>query len=133
MGCGHPGTRCTKLMRDCATLTATPATATALEVEIKFAAWAEGILLKMDDAQTQKMLNTEFGGMNEVLADLYADTGDKRWLDAVASFRSSRGYRSAGATSGHPQWSARQYAGAETARLADALHLRRRKIRWRGR
>ena len=26
------------------------------------------------------MLNTEFGGMNEVLADLYADTGDARWL-----------------------------------------------------
>jgi hypothetical protein len=26
------------------------------------------------------MLNTEHGGMNEVLADLYADTGDKRWL-----------------------------------------------------
>src|SRR5215475_205445 len=52
----------------------------ALEVEIKFAAWAESILLKLDDAQTQKMLNTEFGGMNEVLVDLYADTGDKRWL-----------------------------------------------------
>ena len=52
----------------------------ALQVEIKFATWAEGLLLKMDDAQTQKMLNTEFGGMNEVLADLYADTGDKRWL-----------------------------------------------------
>ncbi len=53
---------------------------TALEVEIKFAAWAEGILSKLDDAQLQKMLNTEFGGMPEVLADLYADTGDKRWL-----------------------------------------------------
>ena len=26
------------------------------------------------------MLNTEFGGMNEILADLYADTGDRRWL-----------------------------------------------------
>ena len=26
------------------------------------------------------MLATEFGGMNEVLADLYADTGDRRWL-----------------------------------------------------
>src|SRR5215831_14969007 len=51
----------------------------ALEVEIKFAAWAEGILSKLDDAQLQKMLNTEFGGMNEVMADLYADTGDKRW------------------------------------------------------
>ncbi|MGH9939870.1 MAG: beta-L-arabinofuranosidase domain-containing protein, partial [Blastocatellia bacterium] len=52
----------------------------ALEVEIKFAAWAEGILSKLDDEQLQKMLNTEFGGMPEALADLYADTGDKRWL-----------------------------------------------------
>src|SRR5947199_9512255 len=32
------------------------------------------------------MLNTEFGGMNEVLADLYADTGDKRWLDLSHHF-----------------------------------------------
>ena len=53
---------------------------TALEIETRFAAWAEGILANLDDAQTQRMLNTEFGGMNEVLADLYADTGDKRWL-----------------------------------------------------
>ena len=53
---------------------------TALEVEIKFAAWAEKLLSRMTPEQTQHMLNTEFGGMNEVLADLYADTGDKRWL-----------------------------------------------------
>ncbi|HEY6806368.1 MAG TPA: beta-L-arabinofuranosidase domain-containing protein [Pyrinomonadaceae bacterium] len=53
---------------------------TALEVEAKYAAWAESIMSKLNDEQTQKMLNTEFGGMNEVLADLYADTGDKRWL-----------------------------------------------------
>jgi DUF1680 family protein len=59
---------------------------TALEVETKFAAWAEGILLKLDEAQTQKMLNTEFGGMMEVLADLYADTGDKRWLNLSHHF-----------------------------------------------
>jgi len=59
---------------------------TALEVETKFAGWAEGILLKLDDAQTQKMLNTEFGGMNEVLADLYADTGDRRWLNLSHHF-----------------------------------------------
>lgn len=58
----------------------------ALDVEIKFAAWAEGILIKLDDAQTQKMLNTEFGGMNEVLADLYADTGDTRWLNLSHHF-----------------------------------------------
>ena len=53
---------------------------TALELETKYAAWAEAILLKMNPEQIQQMLNTEFGGMNEVLADLYADTGDQRWL-----------------------------------------------------
>ena len=53
---------------------------TALEVEIKFAGWAESIVSKLDDDQDQKMLATEFGGMNEVAADLYADTGDPRWL-----------------------------------------------------
>ncbi|HMV51084.1 MAG TPA: glycoside hydrolase family 127 protein, partial [Blastocatellia bacterium] len=58
----------------------------ALELEIKFAAWCESIMSKLDDAQTQKMLGTEFGGMNEVLADLYADTGDKRWLDLSHRF-----------------------------------------------
>jgi DUF1680 family protein len=58
----------------------------ALDIELKYAAWAESILLKLDDAQTQKMLNTEFGGMNEVLADLYADTGDRRWLDLSYHF-----------------------------------------------
>ncbi len=53
---------------------------TALEVEIKFAEWAEEILAPLDEAQIQRMLNTEFGGMNEVMVDLYADTGDERWL-----------------------------------------------------
>jgi uncharacterized protein len=53
---------------------------TALDVEVKFAQWAEGVLSPLTGAQLQQMLNTEFGGMNEVLADLYADTGDRRWL-----------------------------------------------------
>jgi DUF1680 family protein len=59
---------------------------TALEVEIKFAAWADGILSKLTDAQIQKMLATEFGGMNEIMADLYADTGDARWLKTCDYF-----------------------------------------------
>jgi uncharacterized protein len=59
---------------------------TALEVEIKFAGWADGILSKLNEAQIQRMLNTEFGGMNEVMADLYADTGDSRWLRACDYF-----------------------------------------------
>ena len=59
---------------------------TALDIEIKVAAWSEGIVAKLDDAQTQTMLNTEFGGMPEVLADLYADTGDQRWLQLSHRF-----------------------------------------------
>jgi hypothetical protein len=58
----------------------------ALTVETKFAAWAEGVLEPLDDAQIAKMLNTEHGGMNEVLADLFVDTGDRRWLDLSYRF-----------------------------------------------
>lgn len=54
--------------------------AQALQVETGFAAWAEKVLAPLSDQQVQRMLLTEFGGMNEVLADLYADTGDARWL-----------------------------------------------------
>ena len=59
---------------------------TALRVETKFATWAEGVLAPLDDEQIAAMLNTEHGGMNEVLADLYADTGDRRWLDLSYRF-----------------------------------------------
>jgi len=53
---------------------------TALDVEARFAGWAARVLAPLDDTQLAKMLNTEHGGMNEVLADLYVDTGDARWL-----------------------------------------------------
>jgi DUF1680 family protein len=52
----------------------------ALAMSVSYATWAEGVLAPLTDAQVQKMLDTEHGGMNEVLADLYADTGDRRWL-----------------------------------------------------
>ncbi|MHB8055476.1 MAG: beta-L-arabinofuranosidase domain-containing protein [Candidatus Aminicenantales bacterium] len=61
--------------------------ATALEVETKFAAWAEKILQKLTEEQDQKMLNTEFGAMNEVMVDLYADTGDSRWRTVADKFQ----------------------------------------------
>src|SRR5215468_2376814 len=59
---------------------------TALDVEVRFAAWAENILSPLSAEQIQRMLATEFGGMNEVLADLYADTGDARWLALSGKF-----------------------------------------------
>ena len=58
----------------------------ALEVEVALARWADGVLSGLGDAQVQAMLNTEHGGMAEVLVDLYADTGDVRWLNRSLTF-----------------------------------------------
>ena len=59
---------------------------TALELEVKFAEWTERVLSQLNDEQIQTMLNTEFGGMNEVMVDLFEDTGDRRWLDLSRKF-----------------------------------------------
>ncbi|HEX7654574.1 MAG TPA: beta-L-arabinofuranosidase domain-containing protein, partial [Verrucomicrobiae bacterium] len=63
-------------LRDAYRLTGNPQ---ALAVEVQFAGWVDAVLRPLTEAQIQKMLNTEFGGMNEVMADLYADTGDPHW------------------------------------------------------
>lgn len=59
---------------------------TALDVRVKFGSWAEKYLAPMDDSTIQRMLACEFGGMNEVMADLYADTGVRKWLDLSYKF-----------------------------------------------
>ncbi|MFN8241352.1 MAG: glycoside hydrolase family 127 protein [Bacteroidales bacterium] len=53
---------------------------TALEVSSRFADWLDGIVSGLSDEQVQKMLVCEHGGIAEVLADLYADTGNKNYL-----------------------------------------------------
>ena len=52
----------------------------ALAVETKLADWLEKTFSGLDEGQMQQILACEHGGMNEVLADLYADTGDQRYL-----------------------------------------------------
>jgi uncharacterized protein len=52
----------------------------ALEVSKGLADWFGKTLGGLDQIQMQKILACEHGGMNEVLADLYADTGDERYL-----------------------------------------------------
>ena len=58
----------------------------ALEVERGLADWLDGILSRLSDEQVQQMLRTEHGGMNEVLADLAADTGEERYLRMAARY-----------------------------------------------
>jgi uncharacterized protein len=60
--------------------------ARALAVERKLADFINGSLTGIDHAQMQKILACEHGGMNEVLADLYADTGDEKYLKLSQRF-----------------------------------------------
>jgi DUF1680 family protein len=53
---------------------------TALDVEKRFADWLDKIVSPLNDAQVQEMLRCEHGGISETLADLYADTGDPKYL-----------------------------------------------------
>jgi len=52
----------------------------ALEVEIHLADWLEKHMAALGDPQMETLLQVEYGGMNWVLSDLYADTGDARYL-----------------------------------------------------
>jgi len=53
----------------------------ALEVEAKLGMWLVDVFAGLDDAQIQLVLRCEYGGMNEVLADLAADTGNVAFAD----------------------------------------------------
>ncbi|HNX05075.1 MAG TPA: glycoside hydrolase family 127 protein, partial [Opitutales bacterium] len=60
--------------------------AQAKEVLIHFGDWCVNVTSPLSDADMQKMLGSEHGGMNEVLADIYAITGDPKYLDAAERF-----------------------------------------------
>lgn len=52
----------------------------------RFAAWTAGMTAALSDEQMQAMLRAEHGGMNELLADVYQMTGERRYLDAARRF-----------------------------------------------
>ncbi|MEJ7684572.1 MAG: beta-L-arabinofuranosidase domain-containing protein [Segetibacter sp.] len=58
----------------------------ALNIAMKFADWADNKFKNLSEAQWQKMLITEYGGMNETLANLYAFTANKKYLSLADKF-----------------------------------------------
>lgn len=58
----------------------------ARDMLVAFADWAEALVAGLDDTQLQRILDTEHGGMNEVLADVAAITGDRRYLALARRF-----------------------------------------------
>jgi len=55
--------------------------ATAKDVMLRLADWCGSMVKDLPDERRERMLNCEHGGMAEALADAYAITGEKRFLD----------------------------------------------------
>lgn len=58
----------------------------ALEMFYKLCDWGIEAIKNLDDATMERMLGTEFGGMDEVYADAYDLSGKKKYLDAAIRF-----------------------------------------------
>ncbi|MCC8408997.1 glycoside hydrolase family 127 protein [Mucilaginibacter sp. UR6-1] len=58
----------------------------AKTILLKYADWAYKLTFKLSDAQIQRMLTSEHGGMNEVFADVAAISGDKKYLELARRF-----------------------------------------------
>jgi len=54
--------------------------AQALQVALDLGGYIGKVFAALSDEQVQQVLNCEHGGINESFAELYARTGDKRWL-----------------------------------------------------
>jgi len=52
----------------------------ALQLEVALGDWLDRHMSHLSDAQLADLMTIEFGGMNWVMSDLYADTGDARYL-----------------------------------------------------
>ena len=55
-----------------------------------FCDWAIDLTAGLSDEQMERALHTEHGGMNEVLADAYAITGDQKYLTVAKRFSHRR-------------------------------------------
>ena len=62
----------------------------AKKLFLDFCDWAIDLASGLTDEQVERTLHTEHGGMNEVLADAYAITGDKKYLDVAKRFSHKR-------------------------------------------
>jgi len=60
--------------------------ADARTVLVGLSDWALGLASHLSDAQMQAMLKSEHGGMNEVLADVSAMTGERKYLGLAQRF-----------------------------------------------
>ena len=58
----------------------------ARDLLVRYGDWCEQVTSGLSDAQAQRMIGTEYGGMNEVLADIYAITGNQKYIELAKRF-----------------------------------------------
>ena len=58
----------------------------ALRVVTGIADWIEALMKNLSEEQRLKMLNCEYGGMQDVLANIYSISGNKKYLDLSYKF-----------------------------------------------
>ncbi|MEU5260931.1 beta-L-arabinofuranosidase domain-containing protein [Amycolatopsis sp. NPDC021455] len=103
----------------------------ARDVLLNLAGWVDRRTAKLTSSQMQSVLGTEFGGMNDVLAELYQYTGDTRWLTAAQRFDHAAVFNPLAANQDQlnglhantqvPKWigAAREYKATGTTRYRD--------------
>jgi DUF1680 family protein len=103
----------------------------AKTVLLAFAGWVDQRTRKLTTDQMQKIMQTEFGGMNEVMADIYHQTGDKKWLTVAQRFDHAAVFNPLASNQDQlsglhantqvPKWigAAREYKATGTTRYAD--------------
>jgi uncharacterized protein len=101
------------------------------EVLLRLAAWVDSRTSRLNASQMQAMLETEFGGMNDVLAALYQQTGDSKWLTVAQRFDHANVFNPLAANQDQlngkhantqvPKWigAAREYKATGTTRYRD--------------
>jgi len=60
--------------------------AKALEIVTRMAEWVQNTVGSLTEEQCLRMLNCEYGGMNDVLANIYAITGNTKYLKLARKF-----------------------------------------------
>lgn len=58
----------------------------ARQLLVRFGDWCVNLTSRLSDDQMQQMIAAEYGGMNETLADIFAITGDSKYLKAAERF-----------------------------------------------
>ena len=103
----------------------------ARDVLLAFAGWVDTRTCRLSYSQMQSMLDTEFGGMNDVLTDIYQYTGDARWLTVAQRFDHAAVFNPLAANPDQlngkhantqvPKWigAAREYKATGTTRYRD--------------